>query len=235
MLNTLSSRATFYDVIGYLVPGVIAIGIGWLCILVVDYDFAVWIAKLMSRHGVYTAFSLIAVGYVAGHLVNSMSSLLLEKIVLKKPFAKAKRWYARVLEKYPEKAKRVEENVSREFSLDVKDLSAFDMRIRMEESMPNATITGFSFLSFYGMSRTMALLLWIAALPVAMLVADKYLGRQAFIVGGTVFSIFFVAGLFFCYQYIRFVEYYYDFLGSTLLRADAQQVRMGINKRDFNK
>lgn len=223
MLNTLSSRATFYDFIGYLVPGVVAMGIGWIWVLVVDCDFAVRIARLMARHGVYTAFFLTAGGYVAGHLVNSMSSLLLEKFILKKSFANAKRWYARVLEKWPEKAKRIEENVLNEFKLDVKELSAFDMRIRMEESMPNSTITGFSFLSFYGMSRTMAMLLWLAALPVAMLVADKYLGRQAFVFGGVVFAVFFIAGLLFCYQYIRFVEYYYDFLGSSLLRNYAQQ------------
>ena len=222
MLNTLSSRATFYDVIGYLVPGVIAIGVGWLWMLVFDHYFAMWVARLMARHGVYAAFFLTAGGYVAGHLVNSMSSLLLEKVILKEPFANAKRWYARVVDKYPKKAKRIEENVLNEFNVGVNDLSAFDMRIRMEESMPNATITGFSFLSFYGMSRTMALLLWLGALPVAMLVADKYIGCHAFIVGSAVVAIFFVAGLFFCYQYIRFVEYYYDFLGSTLLRGDAR-------------
>lgn len=232
MLNTLSSRATFYDVIGYLVPGVIAIGVGWLWILAVDHDFAMWCARLMARHRVFAVCSLASGGYVAGHLVNSISSLLLEKFILKKPFANAKCWYERMLKKCPEKAKKIEENVLREFDLDVKALSAFDMRIRMEESMTNATITGFSFLSFYGMSRTMALLLWIGALPVAMLVADKYIGRQSFIVGGVVLVIFAMAGFFFCHQYIRFVEYYYDFLGSTLLRGDVQQVSRGIDKGD---
>lgn len=224
MLNTLSSRATFYDVIGYLVPGVVAVAIGWLWILVFDRDFAMWCVRLMAQHGVYAAFFLVAGGYVAGHLVNSMSSLLLEKLIFKKHFTTAKQWYARVLEKYPEKAKRIEENVMNEFNVEVNELTAFDMRIRMEESMPNATITGFSFLSFYGMNRTMALLLWLGSLPMAMLVSDKYIGRYAFGVGSAVFIIFLVAGFFFCYQYIRFVEYYYDFLGSTLLRSDAQQL-----------
>ncbi len=224
MLNTLSSRATFYDVIGYLVPGVIAVVIGWLWILFFDRDFAMWCVRLVAQHGVYAAFFLVAGGYVTGHLVNSMSSLLLEKLTLKKHFATAKQWYTRVVEKYPEKAKRIEENVLNEFDVEVNELTAFDMRIRMEESMPNATITGFSFLSFYGMNRTMALLLWLGSLPMAMLASDKYIGCCAFGVGSAVFIVFFVAGLFFCYQYIRFVEYYYDFLGSTLLRSDARQL-----------
>ena len=224
MLTTLSSRATFYDVIGYLVPGVVAVAIGWLWTFAFDHDFAMWSARLMVRHGIYAAFFLVAGGYVSGHLVNSMSSWLLEKHILKKHFANAKQWYARVVEKSPKKAKRIEENVLNEFNVEVKDLAAFDIRIRMEESMPNATITGFSFLSFYGMSRTMALLLWLGALPMAMIVSDKYIGRHAFFVGSAVFVIFSIAGLLFCYQYIRFVEYYYDFLGSTLLRGDAQQL-----------
>ena len=183
MLNTLSSRATFYDVIGYLVPGVISLGIGWLWLFMLDHDFAIWCARLMARHGFYALLCMAAVGYVAGHFVNAMSSLLLEKFVFKKRFAKAKQWYERVVAKCPAKAKLIAENVKREFKLDVTALSAFDMRIRMEESMPNATITGFSFLSFYGMSRTMALLSWLGALPIALFVADKYCGVQAVFAG----------------------------------------------------
>ena len=223
MLNTLSSRATFYDVIGYLVPGAIALSVGWLWLFMLDHDFAIWSAQLMARHGFCALLCIVAVGYVAGHLVNAMSSLLLEKFVFRKRFAKAKQWYERVAAKCPAKAKLIAENVRQEFKLDVAALSAFDMRIRMEESMPNATITGFSFLSFYGMSRTMALLSWLGALPIAMFVAGKYCRAQAFLAGGTSFGIVCAIGIFFCYQYLRFVEYYYDFLGSTLLRVDNQK------------
>lgn len=190
----------------------------------------------MVRHGIFASLCLIAMGYIAGHLVNSMSSLLLEKFLFKKQFAKAKQWYERVVAKCPAKAKLIAENVRQEFKLDVTALSAFDMRIRMEESMPNATITGFSFLSFYGMSRTMALLSWVGALPIAMFVADKYCGIKAFFAGGMVFLIICVVGFFFCYQYIRFVEYYYDFLGSTLLRVDNRKYgEKAKAKSDDNK
>ena len=37
MLNTLSSRATFYDVIGYLVPGVVCV-IDVSCVRCDEYD-----------------------------------------------------------------------------------------------------------------------------------------------------------------------------------------------------
>ena len=102
--------------------------------------------------------------------------------------------------------------------------------------MPNATITGFSFLSFYGMSRTMALLSWLGALPIAMFVASKYCRAQAFLAGGTSFGIVCAVGIFFCYQYLRFVEYYYDFLGSTLLRVDNRKYGENAKaKSDDNK
>lgn len=236
MLNTLSSRATFYDVIGYLVPGGIALGVGWLWLLMIDYDSAIWGMQLIARYGFRAVLCIVAVGYVAGHFVNAMSSLLLEKFLFKKRFAKAKQWYERVVAKCPAKAKLIAENVRQEFKLDVTALSAFDMRIRMEESMPNATVTGFSFLSFYGMSRTMALLSWLGALPIAMFVAGKYCRAQAFLAGGTSFGIVCAVGIFFCYQYLRFVEYYYDFLGSTLLRVDNRKyVENAKAKSDDNK
>ena len=65
----------------------------------------------------------------------------------------------------------------------------------------------------------MALLSWLGALPIATFVADKYCGVLAFFGGSMCFGFICVVGIFFCYQYLRFVEYYYDFLGSTLLRV----------------
>lgn len=228
MLNTLSSRATFYDVIGYLVPGIIALGIGWLWLLMIDQCSARWIANEIMRHGFYSALCVIAIGYVVGHLVNALSSLLIEKHLFKTQFAKARQWYDRMRETYPAKARVVVDNVKAELDLEVTELSAFDIRIRMEEKMPSATVTGFSFLSFYGMSRTLALLAWSAAVPIGMLSASKFYGGRAFLVGFIGFGILALAGALFCYQYIRFVKYYYDFLGSTLLhRIYAEPINSG--------
>ena len=222
MLNTLSSRATFYDVIGYLVPGVIFLGIGWLYwYQFIDDESAKWIVKHMLKNVFVTSLAIVAIGYVLGHLVNAVSSLLLEKCLFKKPFANAKKWYERALEKNPTRASAIQRNVDLEFHVAPADLTTFDMRIRMEEMMPNATITGFSFLSFYGMSRTLALLAWLSSLPLAFLIGMRYEGGVAIFAALVAFIASCAVGAFFCYQYLRFVEYYYDFLGSTLLRSKA--------------
>lgn len=220
MINTIANRATFYDVIGYLVPGVIFLGIGWLYwYQFIDDESAKLVAKHMLKNVFVTSLAITALGYVIGHLANAASSFLLEKWIFKKPFDRAKKWYERVLDKNPIRARAIEQNVDAEYHVSPTDLSSFDMRIRMEEVMPNATITGFSFLSFYGMSRTMALLAWLSSFPLAFLVGLRYDGGLAIFAALVTFVGCFAVGALFCYQYLRFVEYYYDFLGSTLLRS----------------
>lgn len=219
MLNTLSSRATFYDVIGYLFPGILSIGTGWLWWYVfIDTVSAERIARLLTNHGLIATFLMLAGGYVTGHLMNSISSATLEKRLFKSKFGAAKRWLDRVKSASSERANRIDENAKAEFNLPADDLTSFDMRIRMEEKMPNATITGFSFLSFYGMSRTLALLSWMSAIPVCVIVGRHFNGTSSLVAAGLTCCAMIAIGVFFSYQYLRFVEYYYDFLGSTLMQ-----------------
>lgn len=218
MMNTLSSRATFYDVIGYLVPGLIAICVAWLwCFVFVDAIWSIRLAKLMTTHALVSTFIMLAGGYVTGHLVNSVSSLLLEKRLFKDRFERAKDWISRVKENNQKRYEVIKNNVSDEFHIPPESLGMFDMRIRMEECMPNATITGFSFLSFYGMSRTLALLSWLAVIPACVILGRHFSGDRAVYAILMTFVGFVAIGGFFCHQYLRFVEYYYDFLGSTLM------------------
>ena len=65
----------------------------------------------------------------------------------------------------------------------------------------------------------MALLSWLSSLPLAFMMGTRYSGSIAIAVSLITFLILSGIGGLFCYQYLRFVEYYYDFLGSTLLRS----------------
>ena len=96
-------------------------------------------------------------------------------------------------------------------------LSTFDIRIRMEEIMPRASVTGMSFLSFYGMSRTLSMLA-VLLIPSCVGITSRLLSCPACCIASALICIMLllIAKLF-QYQYIRFVQYYYDFLGSTLL------------------
>lgn len=219
MYNSLGVRATFYDVIGYLIPGVLMLCIGWAwwytCI---DNETARWLAIFILKHGFLATLLLCAGGYVTGHLANSISSLILEKWIFKKKFLTAKKWLERAKSTNIGRATKISENANSEFGIPAETLSSFDLRIHMEEKMPNATITGFSFLSFYGMSRTLALLSWISAIPVCVIVGRHFNGTSSLVAAGLSCCAMIAIGGFFSYQYLRFVEYYYDFLGSTLMQ-----------------
>ena len=217
MLNTLSSRATFYDVIGYLVPGMLTIGIaGSYAYMFSDSQSMMRIIRAGLQHSFLSSIALCAVGYVLGHLMNSCSSYFLEKHLFANRFRNAKSWCSRLGSK--ERADQVRVKAKCIFGVEIESLTSFDLRIRMEERMPNATITGFSFLSFYGMSRTLALLTWFSSIPIAELARRSFGCWLAFAVA---FFTVVILGFLFINQYLRFVEYYYDFLCSTLMQDES--------------
>lgn len=220
MVNTLSARATFYDIIGYFIPGMLACGVvwGWLNVLggesVIDF-----VSELVKGHLFAASVVGVALSYVAGHCANSCSSWLLEKHIYQERFAHASDWQKRLHEKSPEREVVVKSVVDAEFGVDITKLKPFDLLIRMEEFLPQATMSGFSFLCFYGMCRTLALLTWLASIPVGVLMGMTWGGEcYTNIAAGVITSVLMcVIGVLFVNQYLRFVCYYYDFLGSTLM------------------
>ena len=218
MVSNFGARTTFYDIIGYLIPGVFALGVLWLYwYVIISSETALLFAKLLSRHVGLTSIGLVTGGYVAGHLVNSLSSLILEKWIFRKAFEDAKNWYDRVSKKSQVRANQIHNNVLEFFGVPVEEISVFDMRIRMEEELPGATITGFSFLSFYGMCRTLMFLVLFAAIPISYWSSRLVSSKSSWLVFALMFMFMFAIAAAFKYQYLRFVVYYYDFMGSTLL------------------
>lgn len=220
MLNTLSARATFYDIIGYFVPGMLACGIVLIWLNVLGGEAVIdCVCELANGHWFAASIVGVSLSYVAGHCANSCSSWLLEKHIYQKRFATAANWHKRLLEKSPEREGVIKSVVDAEFGLDIAKLKPFDLLIRMEEFLPQATMSGFSFLCFYGMCRTLALLAWLAAIPVGVFMGMKWGGGCiANISAGVVTGVLMCAvGALFVNQYLRFVCYYYDFLGSTLM------------------
>lgn len=220
MLNTLSARATFYDIVAYFMPGLLSIGIVWLWIVILfGQEFSVEMIDIMIKHWIAASILGIALSYVTGHCANSCSSWLLEKHILAEKFADASNWHKRLHDCSPERECVVKKTVEAEFGIDPAKLLPFDLLIRMEEFFPQATMSGFSFLCFYGMSRTMSLLSWFSVIPVGVFAGMNWCGcRYVMVCVGVVSGLLMcVVGAFFANQYIRFVRYYYDFLASTLM------------------
>lgn len=210
MLNTISSRSTFYDLTGYLIPGILSLGLIWMYwYFVGDCQSALEFLKVLRKIGVFfTTFGVVVVGYAIGHLINSISSWLYERVLFRTGFLSWRNWVSRMSES---RLTRANETAMIEYRVDASALKAFDIRVRMENKMPNAAVTGLCFLSYYGMCRTLSFLSLLAVPLVSILCFSDY--------DLCVFSpiLPFCASIFFGYQYSRFVIYYYDFLGSTLL------------------
>lgn len=220
MLNTLSARTTFYDIIGYFVPGALSLGIVWLWLVILGGGvISDMLVEAMLKHWVAASVFLAALSYVAGHCANSCSSWLLEKHVFASAFKIAADWFKRVHEESPEREAVIAKHADSEFHLVPNELKSFDLLIRMEEFFPQSTISGFSFLCFYGMCRTLALLAWFSSIPVGIYIGIKWDGTILTMVAAGVVSGVFIClvGALFINQYLRFVQYYYDFLGSTLM------------------
>jgi hypothetical protein len=225
MFNNLTSRATFYDVTGYLIPGILSIGIGWATCYIyggrVVLDETVVVLGKMG--GVVTALILVAIGYVCGHLLNALSSAIYEKWLFKGFFAKAKDWQSRLSINGKSREIRICSRAKMLYGVDVQDLQGFDLRIRAEEKMPQSFVTGFCFLSFYGMCRTLSFIAILALPLIAKLGWDncrcvcqcawwcKLMVSVSFVI------LMLGIALAFAFQYLRFATNYYDYLGSTLL------------------
>ena len=85
MLGQLIARARFYDFTGYWIPGNLAVGIIWLYARV--FGWAAEADKAISfveKHWLASTILIFIVGgYAIGHLVNAISKLLIEKMLIK--------------------------------------------------------------------------------------------------------------------------------------------------------
>lgn len=201
-MDSLGFRATFYDIIGYMIPGSLAILVGWTNVFAWgDVELAKKAMKTVVENPWLSLIAIAAFGYICGHALNALSSYVIEWPIRKLWWKEWTDWTSRLNK---EKLARAEEMARKEFAMPAKQLSAFDIRIRLESQLPGPAITGLCFLSYYGMSRNLVALSLFAT-PVSIAVGGWWGGLTLI-----------VAGLFF-YQYKRSVVNYYDFLGSSLL------------------
>lgn len=178
---------------------------------------------IWQNGGFLTAISCIFVGYLLGHFVNSVSSAILEKWLFASKFKQMSNWQARAESTGSDRLKKLCERANEIYGFDVKQLLVFDLLIRAAEHLPRAFISGFSFLSFYGMCRSLSMLsaLMIPAVFVTAYTSCDCTCMYAWICksayGLTWCLLPLISMVAFYNQYMRFVKYYADYLGSTLL------------------
>lgn len=225
MINSISSRGTLYDITGYLVPGFAVEGLTLLIIYAFGGESIIrdFIKEVWNNGGFLSTTLFVVAAYVLGHMINSISSAILEKRILQKKFKEAMNWLDRVNEDGGARAARIESRARELFKIEAKDLKVFDLLARAAEYLPSAFMSGFSFLSFYGMCRSLSLICFLA-IPFVFLISFKECTCicehkiVCKIVVGVLSSIpVLIAAIAFGNQYLRFVKYYADYLASTLL------------------
>lgn len=178
-MDSLGFRATFYDIIGYMIPGSLAILVGWANVFALgDAELAKKAMKIVVENPGFSFVAIAAVGYICGHALNALSSCVIEWPLRKLWWRTWIDWTSR-LDK--EKLARVDGIAQSIFGMPAKKLSAFDIRIRLESQLPGPAITGLCFLSYYGMSRNLVALSLLAT-PISIAIAGWW-GIASLIVG----------------------------------------------------
>lgn len=225
MINSIASRGTLYDITGYVMPGFVAEGILWLT----AYAFgcsegAVGFAKTVWKEGGFlSAIVFVVAAYVLGHMVNSVSSAVIEKRICFKRFKDAADWYSRMKRKGGSRLMLIESRAMELFNVNASELETFDILARAAEYLPRAFVSGFSFLSFYGMCRSLSLLCFLAIPSIFSISFNGYTCACEhelvckILVGLLACVPVLIAAVAFWNQYLRFVKYYADYLASTLL------------------
>lgn len=221
MFSGLSIRTTIYDIFGYFMPGAFLLAIGYL-----GYSFYTGKFVIPIPIGAMEILGIIISSYALGHAVNAASKLLFEKWLLQKEFAEAVNWQRR--EKNEARLKKLEAQSWQIFGMHLSDLTNVELRIRCEERLPQSFATGFTFLSFYGMCRSL-LFLCVLATPLGICHAWHFFkfieyslcrGALAAVGGVPLIALAYLFG----YQYLRFAQNYFDYLKSSLL-IDVEETR----------
>ncbi|HCO95457.1 MAG TPA: hypothetical protein DIU00_16160, partial [Phycisphaerales bacterium] len=153
----LSIKTTIYDILGYLLPGLLFISCIFAFYMQTKEEVGIIDAFSGSLSGmnVYSCAALLGAGYLVGHFISALSSLVLEKWMLNalKLFGKnlelrkilGNSAYNQLLKKY----KVVFEHEAN------KDEKLFrNCLVYVESRQPSVYSTAFVFLSFYGYTPT---------------------------------------------------------------------------------
>lgn len=194
-MDKLGIKATIYDLLGYIIPGIFMLA-GWhLC----HFPISTPIKADLLQGNISITFAVIigAIGYFVGHLLASIGSLVFEN---------------RSTSKYILKVYKIDYSIfdARSVELFSKRYQEIDPRLPVvfcQKNHPECYETAFVFLAIYGFSRN-CLVALILLFPVAIY-CNSY----------TLFGIFlhFIVIAFTAHNYFRFRKYFQAQIASSLL------------------
>jgi hypothetical protein len=196
-------KTTIYDIVGYMIPGFgffLAGYLGYSHSIRVEFTFDSIFADISSLTG--SKIILLAIlAYLIGHLLSTVSSLIIEGMILKIPLFKKFKDDKEILG--PKMHGIFSEKFQKTFGFD-SDPAQFGVCIcHVESKQPAIYSTALIFLSFYGMARNLTLIFILYSIWELL----NWLGFK----NSQSFGYFLVSltlGVIAFYHYLRFLKYF---------------------------
>lgn len=225
MSSTLSNRATFYDLFCYWISGFAFLGVGLLYLYAFCQDRAQALFFWMEVSK-WSYFVVVVIGYMAGHLANALSSLLVEQTFAKKQISRLKHPFSNVIDainpaaeipsSVREKAKEMHQAFEQIFGYKPCDDSRRELRLIAQTHFGGEPPSGMNYMAYYGLNRVLFVASVLTLLPIIVILVKS--GTPGLYVGVAVIANIIVSLVFF-WQYLRFVVKYSEFLASLVLVA----------------
>lgn len=199
-MDKLGIKTTLYDVLGYVIPGMLLILGMYIMYMKNDSNDYFSIVRQLADVKSSIAFGtgVILCSYVLGHAISSIGYLLFENRLVKRIFNyKIPRWFYKIDERNegePHKAR------FKELLGDNADFSFRSVVAYSEENTKVAYDTAFVFLSIYGLSRNVAVVMILLLAAHYLIFKDMW--NSAF------YFAYFLCLLALLHNYFRFRQYY---------------------------
>lgn len=200
-MEKLGIKATFYDFFGYLFPGMFIILFFRIEYVRQEFDKE-WstIFNDMKDLNVYTFLILLGVAYILGHLISTISSLLIEKLLVDKWGISKKS--VTIKEIIPDDAyNKLEQKINEKINSVHVEENIRLLICYVESKCSSVYSTAFVFLSFYGMARNLSFIFFGIFLYQQLLIFST----KTFNITSLLFLIF---GIVFFNEYTRFRKYF---------------------------
>lgn len=200
-------KTTVYDLIGYIVPGLVTISLSIVVYTQLNpiQNMSETIKFLSPLFNIYFSMLVIIISYIIGFLLSGLGDLYYD--VLIKIFPSLKRGSIIKHRLGGVSFDLFKQKFNQMFNIEFSEYHIRILICYVENEKPNLYSTAFYYLSFYGMSRTLFIILALFALvEIAMLI----LVNPCMILTLAFIIVSLLLAALSHYQYIRFVKYFLE-------------------------
>lgn len=193
-MDNLGIKATIYDILGYIIPGVIALISTFMLLYEKDIEWLISLKAVKYSSPFYILFFILA--YVSGQIISSFSSFIFEGKLTIKIFNKL----------FPKKSSEHDTRTTQIFNKNYNDCDKQIIISYCQEKFPKIYDTAFVFLTIYGLSRNIS----VSFLIIGLYVIKIY----GFVSFENILIIGFIVLL--VRNYLRFKKYFTKKINSAL-------------------